>query len=170
MTISFTRWNLLKGVSVPLDVSRRNIPYWNGGGGGFKFCGDRELWYRVVLYFRGRWLSSGTLRRVVWQILTNVSDVLIVSVIRAMSGVSKCLWNMWQYLQHYTEQHSRRQPSSSLQEPEISPATRCDNGRAEYIILTVVNTANSAVYFPSKIYCKFYVYRKFVLVVNVHTA
>jgi hypothetical protein len=50
--------------------------------------------HNFIQYLRRRWLSSGLLRHVVWQMFTDVSEVLAAPNIRAMSyydGSSKHL-------------------------------------------------------------------------------
>jgi hypothetical protein len=63
-----------------------------------------------------RWLSSGMLRRVVWQKFTNVSEVLAASIIRAMCDDwgSKHIWNVSKHIPDYMAQQLRRQPSLCL--------------------------------------------------------
>jgi hypothetical protein len=65
-----------------------------------------------------RWLSSGMLRRVVSYKLTDVSEVLTASRIRAIlhddDGGSKHLWSVGQCLRDYTVPHPRRQSYSRL--------------------------------------------------------
>jgi hypothetical protein len=64
------------------------------------------------------WLSSEMLRRVVWYIVIDISEVLTVSIIsRALlthcpdKGSSNHLWNIGLYIPDYTAQHPRWQPS-----------------------------------------------------------
>jgi hypothetical protein len=68
--------------------------------GDFRFS-RRRVW---------RWLSSGLLRRVVWQKLTDVSEVL-VEVYRRFRG-SNHIWNVGKPLPDYTAEQPRRQSSS----------------------------------------------------------
>jgi hypothetical protein len=54
------------------------------------------------------------LHHVVWYKLTDVSEELTASIIRAMSGGSKFLRNVGQFLPDYAVQHPKTQPSSYL--------------------------------------------------------
>jgi hypothetical protein len=50
---------------------------------------DNILRFEVLTVARWRWLSSGLLRRVVWWMFTDVSEVLSASIIRAIITTQK---------------------------------------------------------------------------------
>jgi len=75
-----------------------------------------KFWKNFEVLIR-MWMSSGMLRRPVWHIRTDVSEVLTASILRMMSkhrhddGGTKPLWNVGQYQSCY-RQHAGSQEAA----------------------------------------------------------
>lgn len=72
------------------------------------------------------------MHRVVWLILTDVSENLIVSIIKVVrvNVGNKLLWNVGQYISHYSVQYPRTKSSSAL--PNIWRNITCANTRSSF--------------------------------------